>query len=85
MQADSVGGGHNSTGDDVVAVHQGTSNWLTNSVDIDRGRGDERHDEADGRSQQGGDHENPKPTDVNTVVGAGNPLAERFPGVRAGT
>ena len=47
VQADGVAGGHNSTGNDVVAVHQGAGNGLTDAVDVDGGSGDERHNEAD--------------------------------------
>jgi hypothetical protein len=48
VQADGVGGRNNSTGDDVVAIDQRTSDWLTDAVDVNRRCGDEGNDEADG-------------------------------------
>jgi len=37
VKADGVAGRNNSTGNDVVAVQQGTCNRLTDAVDVDRG------------------------------------------------
>merc|ERR1711943_164722 len=48
VQADSVAGRNNSTGDDVVAVDQGASDGLADAIDVDRRSGDESDDEADG-------------------------------------
>ena len=61
-------GRNNSTGDDVVAVDQGASDGLTDAIDVDRRSGDESDDEADGGSQQCGDHQHTEPTDIQTVV-----------------
>jgi len=83
VQSDRVGGGNNSTGDDVVAVHQGTSNGFADAVDVNGRSGDEGDDEADGGGEQGGDHENAEPADVEAVVGAGDPLTEALPGIGA--
>ena len=69
VQADGVARGHNSTGNDVIAVHQGAGNRLTDAVDVDGGSGDERHDEADGGSQEGGDHQHTEPAHIEAVIG----------------
>ena len=79
VQADGVAGRNNSTGDDVVAVHQGASYGLTDAVDVDRGCGDEGHDEADGGSQQAGDHQHTEPAHIEAVVGGGDPVAKLVP------
>ena len=76
VQADGVGGGHNSTGDDVVAVDQGAGDGLTDAVDVDGGSCDEGNDEAGGGGQQGGDHQHTEPAHIQAVVGGGEPLAE---------
>ena len=79
VQADGVGGGDNSTGDDVVAVHQGTGDGLTDAVNVHRRGGNEGDDEAGGGSEQGGDHQHTEPTHIEAVVGAGHPVAEGLP------
>ncbi len=84
VQADGVGRRNNSTGDDVVAIDQRTSDWLTDAVDVNRRSGDEGNDEADGGSQQSWDHQHTEPTDIQTVVGGGDPLAEGLPAGSAG-
>ena len=84
VQADGVAGRNNSTGDDVVAVDQGASDGLTDAIDVDRRSGDESDDEADGGSQQCGDHQHTEPTDIQTVVGGGDPLTEGLPAGSAG-
>merc|ERR1712022_35542 len=84
VQADGVAGRNNSTGDDVVAVDQGASDRLADAIDVNRRSGDESDDEADGGSQQGGDHQHTEPTDIQTVVGGGDPLAEGLPAGSAG-
>merc|ERR1712005_17947 len=84
VQADGVAGRNNSTRDDVVAVDQGASDGLTDAIDVDRRSGDESDDEADGGSQQCGDHQNTEPTDIQTVVGGGDPLTEGLPAGSAG-
>merc|ERR1712113_1379152 len=48
VKADGVRGGHNSTGDDVVAVDQGACDGLTDAVDVYGGCCDERNDETGG-------------------------------------
>merc|ERR1712100_998464 len=84
VQADGVGGRNNSTGDDVVAIDQRASDRLTDAVDVNRRSGNESNDEADGGSQQCGDHQHTEPTDIQTVVGGGDPLAEGLPAGSAG-
>ena len=84
MQANGVAGRNNSTRDDVVAVHQGASDGLADAIDVNRRSGDESDDEADGGSQQSWDHQHTEPTDIETVVGGGDPLAEGLPTRSAG-
>ncbi len=74
-----IGGRHHRTGDDVVAVQQGTGHRLTNPVNVHGRSGDKGNDEAGGGSQQGGDHQHAEPANVKAVIGAGDPLAELFP------
>ena len=50
VQANGVGGRNNSTRDDVVAVHQGARDGLTDAVNVDGRSGDEGDGEASGRS-----------------------------------
>ena len=85
MQSNCVRGRNHSTGDDVVAVHQGTCNWLTDAVDVDRGSANEGDDEADRCGEQRWNHENAEPTHVNAVVGGSHPLTEIVPSVVTGT
>ena len=80
VKSDCVGRGNNCTRDDVVTVHERTSNGFTNTIDVHRGSSDEGDDETDGCCEQRRDHQDAKPTDIQTVVGAGNPFAERVPG-----
>ncbi|QQE67690.1 hypothetical protein GFS31_44030 (plasmid) [Leptolyngbya sp. BL0902] len=79
VQTDSVGGRNNSTRDDVVAVHQGASNRLTDAVDVHGGSSNEGDYETGGSSQQSGDHQHAEPANVQAVFGAGHPLAELLP------
>merc|ERR1711871_1865045 len=79
VKADGVRGRNNSTRDDVVAVDQGASDGLTDTVDVDRGSGDEGDDEADGGSQQCGDHQHTEPAHIEAVIGGGDPMTEGLP------
>merc|ERR1712100_480945 len=79
VQADSVAGRNNSTGDDVVAIDQGAGNGLADAVDVNRRSGDEGNDEADGGSQQSGDHQHTEPAHIKAVVGGSDPLTEGLP------
>jgi hypothetical protein len=83
VHADGVGGGHNCTRDDVVAIHQGACHGLADAVDVHGRSSDEGDDKADGGAQQGGNHQNPKPTDIDPVVGAGDPLTKTLPSISA--
>ncbi len=85
VQADGVTGGDNSTGDDVVSVHQGAGNGLTDAVDVDGGSGDEGNDEADGRGQQRWDHQHTEPAHIKAVVGGGDPRTKAIPRSFLGT
>ena len=83
VKADGIRGGHNSTGDDVVAVNQGAGDGLTDAIDVNRGSRDERDDETDGGCEQTGNHQHTEPTHINAVVGVGDPLTEVFPAAAA--
>ena len=80
VKTNCVGRGNNCTRDDVVAVHERTSDWFADAVDIHRRSSDERNDEADGCCQQSWDHQHTEPTDIQTVVGGGYPGTKVFPG-----
>ena len=79
VQADGVGGGNDSAGDDVVAVEQRACNGLADAVDIDGRRGDEGNDEAGGCGEQGREHQHAEPADVQAVLGGGDPATETLP------
>ena len=64
---------------DRPTTRQGASDRLTNAIDIDGGRCDERNGEADGGRQQAGNHQHAEPTHIDAVVGVGNPLTKSFP------
>ena len=68
MKSDCVGARNNSTRDDVVTVHERTSDGFTDTIDVHRRSSDECDDEADGCCQQSWDHQNAEPTDIQTVV-----------------
>ena len=80
VKTNCIGTRDNCTRDDVVAIHERTCNRFTNTIDVHRGSSDEGDDETDGCCKQRRDHQNAEPTDIQTVVGAGNPFAERVPG-----
>ena len=81
VETNSVRRRNNSTRDDVVAIHQRTSDGFTDAVDVHRGSTNEGNDEADGSSKQAGNHQDAEPTHIEAVVGAGDPVAELFPGI----
>ncbi len=83
VEADRIGGRHHGTRDDVVAVDEGASDGLTDTIDIDGRSGDEGDDEADGSREQGWDHQDAEPAYIEAVVGAGDPVAELLPQVGA--
>jgi carbamoyl-phosphate synthase small subunit len=80
MNPDGVAGRNNSTRDDVVTVHQRTSNGFTDAIDVHRRSSDEGDDEADSCSKQRRNHQNAEPTDIQTVVSRGNPVTKVVPG-----
>ena len=80
METDCIARRNNSTRDDVVAIHQRTSDGFPDTVDIDGGCCHEGNDEADSCCQQSRDHQYTKPTDIQTVVSGRDPLAEILPG-----
>ena len=79
METNSVRARNNSTGDDVITIKERTSDGLTDTIDVHRRSSDEGYDKANRSSKQSRDHKSSKPADIQTVVGGGNPLAERFP------
>ena len=82
VQSNSIGRRDNSTRDDVVTIHQRTSNGFTDAVDVHRGSTDKSNDETSSSSKEGGDHQDPEPTNIQTIVSAGDPVAELFPSIR---
>ena len=79
VKTDSIRRRHNGTRDDVVAIHERTCNRFTDSVDVHRRSSDEGGDETDSCCEQRRDHQDAEPTDIQTVVGRGDPFAERSP------
>ena len=79
VETNSVRARNNSTGDDVITIKERTSDGLTDTIDVHRRSSDEGYDKANRSSKQSRDHKSSKPTDIQTVVGGGNPLAEGFP------
>ena len=72
---------YNSTRNDVVTVEKGTSDGFTDAINVHRGSSDEGNDEADGCCKKCWNHQDAKPTHIEAVVGAGDPLAEGFPSI----
>ena len=69
VKTNCVGRGNNCTRDDVVTVHQRTSDGFANTINVHGGSSDERNDETDGGCQQSWDHQHTEPTDVKAVIG----------------
>jgi hypothetical protein len=82
VKADRVRGRNHRTGDDVIAQHQGPGNGLADAVDVDGGSRDEGNQKTNGGGQEARNHQNAKPTHINAVVGASDPLAQGFPGAK---
>jgi len=80
MHSDSIRGGNNSSCDDFVSIEKGSGDGFSDSVDVDGGRCGEGGDNARGGRQQGGEHDGPEPSDVESVYGASDPVGESFPG-----
>ena len=76
VKSNCVGRGNNCTRDDVVTIHERTSNGFTNAIDVHRRSSDEGDDEADGCCKQRWDHQNAEPTNIETVVCGSHPFAE---------
>ena len=79
VKSDCVRRRDDSTRDDVVAIHERPSNGFANTVDVHRRSSDEGGDETDGCCKQRRNHQDAKPTDIQTVVGRCDPFAEGFP------
>ena len=80
VKTNCIGTRDNSTRDDVVTIHERTSNGFTNTIDVHRGSSDECNDEADGCRQQSWDHQHTEPTDIQTVICRRYPVTELIPG-----
>src|SRR6476469_2297628 len=74
VEATGVGRRHNCTRDDVVAVDEGASDGLTDTIDVNGRSRDESDDEADGGREQGRNHQDAEPAYIEAVVGAGDPI-----------
>jgi len=72
---------NNSTRDNVVSIHERTSNWFPNTVNIDSWSSNKRDDKADSCSKESWNHKSSEPSNIKTVVCGCNPLAKRFPHV----
>jgi len=73
---------NNSTRDDVVAIHERTSNWFADTIDVHRGSTDKGNDETSSSSKQARNHKDSEPTNIQTVICAGDPLTKLFPSIR---
>ena len=69
VQSNSIGRRDNSTRDDVVSVHERTSNRFTDAINVHWGSTDECNDEASCSSKQAWDHQNAEPTHIEAVIG----------------
>jgi len=83
MDTNSVGRWNNSTGDNVVTIDKRTSNWLTNTINIDCWSKEESSDVSYSSEGKKRENEETEPTDVKTVRGRSDSLNERTPRVRA--
>ena len=79
MQSDSVRRRNNGTRDDVVSVHQRTSNWFADAVNVHRRSTDESDNEANRCRKKARDHKNTEPTNIKTVVRRSHPGTEIIP------
>jgi len=68
VKSNSIGTRNDSTRDDVVTIHERTSDGFTNTIDVHWGSSDECYDKADGCCQQSWDHQHTKPTYIQAVV-----------------
>ena len=76
VKTNCIGTRNDSTRDDVVTIHERTSNGFTNTIDVHRGSSDEGDNETDSCCKQRGDHQNAEPTNIETVVCRCDPFAE---------
>lgn len=76
---DGIRRGNNSPGDDVVSIQQRSGHRFSNSINVDGRSGEERSDEARGGSEKRGEHQGSEPTNVETVLSAGDPVRETLP------
>ena len=79
VEANCVRAGNNSTRDDVVTVHERSSNWFADAVDVHRRSSNECGNEANCSGKKGWDHKNAKPADIQAIIGRSDPFAEIFP------
>jgi len=82
VKSNRVGRRNDSTRDDVVSIHKRTSDWFTDTIDVHGRSSDKCNDEANCCGKQSRNHQNAKPTHIEAVVGAGDPVAELIPGIQ---
>ena len=82
VETNSIGARDNSTRDDVVTIHERTSNGFTDAVDVHRGSTNKGNDETSSSGEQARNHEDSEPTNIQTIVSAGYPIAKLFPSIR---
>ena len=60
-------------------IHERSSNWFADAVDVHRRSSNECGNEANCSGKKGWDHENAKPADIQAIIGRSDPFAEIFP------
>ena len=84
MKSDRVARGDDRTGDDVVSIKQRSSDWFTNTVDVNGGSANEGDNKANCSGEEGWDHKNTEPTYIKAVVSGSYPLTKIIPNVSLG-
>ena len=79
MQSDCVGRGDDGPTDDVVSVQEGACDWFSDAIDVYGGCANKGNDKTNCSCKQRRNHEDSKPTDIETVVSRGNPVTKEFP------
>ena len=83
VQPDRIGGGDNSSCNDVVAIQQGATDRFPNAIDIYWRCSNKGQDKDDRSDQSSGNQQYPKPPDIQPIFGTGNPVAESIPSITA--
>mmetsp|Transcript_67693 Transcript_67693/g.162501 ORF Transcript_67693/g.162501 Transcript_67693/m.162501 type:complete len:334 (+) Transcript_67693:42-1043(+) len=81
MNTNCVGRWNNCTGDNVVTIDKRTSNWLTNTINIDCWCKEECSDVCDSSKGKKRENKETEPTNVKTVGRGSDSLNERTPSI----